>query len=163
LRRLAENLRRLKLTADLEAADIRDWHPPARFDAVLLDAPCTATGTIRRHPDIAWTKRPEDVATLAGLQATLLDRAAALVKPGGRLVFCTCSLDPAEGEAQIAPFLAGHPDFVLEPIRPDEVAGRAEILNSAGALRTLPVHAFGDGPAFSGMDGFFAARFTRAR
>ena len=161
LRRLAANLRRLDLSAELVAADIRDWEAPHRFDAVLLDAPCTATGTIRRHPDVAWLKRPEDVVALAALQREMLDSAAALVMPGGVLVYCSCSLEPEEGEAQIAPFLDRHPDFLLAPVAPPEVSGLAHLLTPAGTLRTLPYHAFGEAPLMRGMDGFFAARFRR--
>ncbi len=161
VKRLAENLRRLGLEARLVTASVLDWHPAERFDGVLLDAPCTATGTIRRHPDIQWLKRPVDVATLAELQTKMLDHAATLVKPGGRLVFATCSLQPEEGEAQVAPFLARHPDYALEPIVPSEVAGLSELLTPSGALRTLPCHSFGSDPILAGMDGFFAARFKR--
>ena len=161
VRRLAENLRRLDLQARLVAADVLDWQPAETFDAVLLDAPCTATGTIRRHPDIQWLKTPEDVATLAALQAKMLDSAAPLVRSGGRLVFATCSLQPEEGEAQVAPFLARHSDFALEPIEPAELAGLSELLTPSGTLRTLPFHRFGSDPIFAGMDGFFAARFKR--
>ena len=109
LKRVDENLRRLGLTARVETADILKWAPGEKFDAVLLDAPCSATGTIRRHPDIPWLKQPQDIATLAALQSRMLDRAAELVKPGGTLVYCTCSLEPEEGEAQVAPFLERHP------------------------------------------------------
>lgn len=161
LKRLAKNLSRLNLAAELVAADVLTWEPAERFDAVLLDAPCSATGTIRRHPDIPWLKSEADIATLAGLQSKMLDRAAALVTPGGLLVFCTCSLEPEEGEAHIAPFLAHHREFVLVPIRPDEVGGNSDLVTSAGMLRTLPCHGFGDGPVLRGMDGFFAARFKR--
>jgi 16S rRNA (cytosine967-C5)-methyltransferase len=128
---------------------------------VLLDAPCTATGTIRRHPDIPWLKREEDVAALAALQAKMLDRAAALVAQGGTLVFCTCSLEPEEGEAQVAPFLARRPDFALQPLEAGEVAGLSHLVTPAGTLRTVPCHAFGPEPTMQGMDGFFAARFRR--
>ncbi len=161
LKRVAENLRRLNLEARLEAADILKWQPGQNFDAVLLDAPCSATGTIRRHPDIPWLKEPKDIATLAGLQSRMLDRAAALVKPGGLLVYCTCSLEPEEGEAQLAPFLARHSDFTLQPIDSAEIAGLVHLLTPAGALRTLPCHGFGEEPVMQGMDGFFAARFRR--
>jgi 16S rRNA (cytosine967-C5)-methyltransferase len=161
LRRLGANLERLGLTAQLEAADLLAWTPDRRFDAVLLDAPCTATGTIRRHPDILWLKRPEDVQALADLQAKMLDCAAALVAAGGLLVFCTCSLEPEEGEAQVTPFLERHPEFTRVPIGADELAGLAHLVTPAGMLRTLPCHDFGAGPAFYGMDGFFAARFRR--
>jgi 16S rRNA (cytosine967-C5)-methyltransferase len=161
LRRLAENLRRLGLEARLVAADVASWEPAETFDSVLLDAPCTATGTIRRHPDIQWLKRPEDVAALAAVQMRLLDHAATLVKPGGRLVFATCSLLPEEGEAQVMPFLTRHPGFALLPIEGAEIAGLSELLTAAGTLRTLPCHRFGDAPILAGMDGFFAARFER--
>jgi 16S rRNA (cytosine967-C5)-methyltransferase len=161
LKRVGENLARLRLDAELVAADILDWRPAEDFDAVLLDAPCTATGTIRRHPDIAWLKRPADIETLAGLQARMLDRAAHLVKPDGLLVYCTCSLEPEEGEAQVAPFLARHPDFALVPIDPGEICGLAQLLAPDGTLRTLPCHRFGPEDLERGMDGFFAARFRR--
>ncbi len=161
LRRLAENLRRLGLAARLEAADVLRWQPGEEFDAVLLDAPCTATGTIRRHPDIQWLKRPEDIAALSALQAKMLDRAAALVKPGGRLVFATCSLQPEEGEAHVAPFLERHPAFTLLPVDASEVSGLSGLVTPAGTLRTLPCDGFGSDPALAGMDGFFTARFER--
>lgn len=161
LKRLAANLQRLKLEVRLEAADILEWRPEQTFDAVLLDAPCTGTGTIRRHPDIAWLKASDDVAVLSALQARMLARAAALVRPGGMLVFSTCSLEPEEGEAQVAPFLAHHSDFTLLPVEPAELAGLAELITPQGFLRTFPCHRFGDGPAMQGMDGFFAARFRR--
>ena len=87
------------------AADATKWADPRRFDAVLLDAPCTATGTFRRHPDVIWGSRPTEVAKLATLQIRLLDAAAERVRPGGRLVYCVCSLEPEEGEMQAAAFL----------------------------------------------------------
>lgn len=161
LKRLSANLERLGLAAELVAADVLAWRPEAPFDAVLLDAPCTATGTIRRHPDIPWLKRPEDIATLSALQARMLDHAVSLVNPGGLLVFCTCSLEPEEGEAQVAPVLARHPELSLIPIDPAEIGGLAHLVSDAGTLRTLPCHGFGEGIAERGMDGFFAARFRR--
>jgi 16S rRNA (cytosine967-C5)-methyltransferase len=144
-------------------ANVMDWEPLSPFDAVLLDAPCTATGTIRRHPDIAWLKRQSDIDTLARVQHDMLDRAAGFVAPGGGLVYCTCSLETEEGEAQVAPFLAAHPEFSAEPIRPEEIGGLSHLLTGDGFLRTLPFHDPGpasEGPA-TGMDGFFAARFRR--
>jgi 16S rRNA (cytosine967-C5)-methyltransferase len=152
LGRLRENLARLGLTADIVVADATAYEAEP-FDAVLLDAPCSATGTIRRHPDVAWTKEEGDIARLTELQARLLDRAGGLVRPGGRLVYCTCSLEPEEGEAQVAAFLARDPRFVRVPVRPEEVGGRAELIDANGDLRTLPSH---------GLDGFFATRLTRA-
>jgi 16S rRNA (cytosine967-C5)-methyltransferase len=162
LKRLAANLERLHLQAETVAADILTWRPQHHFDAVLLDAPCAATGTIRRHPDIAWLKEPDDIAKLSQLQAKMLDSAAALIRPGGTLVYCTCSLEPEEGEMQVAPFLSRHPDFALFPIAPDELAGLAQLVTPQGFLRTLPCFAFGEDPTMQGMDGFFAARFRRA-
>jgi 16S rRNA (cytosine967-C5)-methyltransferase len=159
--RLKANLRRLDLDAAVETADVLRWNPRRQFDAVLLDAPCTATGTIRRHPDIQWLKQPKDVAVLAALQARMLDAAAALVRPGGRLVFATCSLQPEEGEMHVAPFLARHPQFALVAVDPAELASPPALVTPEGALRTLPCHAFGSGRGLAGMDGFFAARFER--
>ena len=161
LKRLSTNLQRLKLEAQLVAADITKWEPAEKFDAVLLDAPCSSTGTIRRHPDIPWLKRQEDIATLAALQAKMLDRAATLVGPGGQLVFCTCSLEVEEGEAHVAPFLNRNPEFNPVPIEAHEIAGLGELLTPSGTLRTLPSHSFGDASILCGMDGFFAARFKR--
>ena len=143
----------------METADVLTWEPAGKFEAVLLDAPCSSTGTIRRHPDIPWLKQPKDIATLASLQSRMLERAAALVKPGGVLVYCTCSLEPEEGVEQIGPFLARHPEFAFDPIAAAEVAGLGHLLTAEGALRTLPCHGFGEETILQGMDGFFAARF----
>ena len=160
LKRLAGNLARLGLTAEVEVADALNF-TAAPFDAVLLDAPCTATGTIRRHPDVAWTKRVADVATLAAIQARMLDRAASLTRPGGRLVYCACSLEPEEGEAQIAALLRRNPDVERWPIEAEEIGGLSECLTSLGELRTLPFHLLDPDPRRSGLDGFFAARLRR--
>lgn len=161
LGRVRENLTRLGLSADVVAADIRAYTPEAPFDAILLDAPCSATGTLRRHPDVAWTKRPSDIVTLAALQAELLRRSAGWLKPGGLIVFCTCSMEPEEGEQQIASFLADVPGYELVPVLPEEIGGLAECITPEGYLRTLPCH-FGGGEApDGGLDGFFAARLRR--
>jgi 16S rRNA (cytosine967-C5)-methyltransferase len=128
---------------------------------VLLDAPCTSTGTIRRHPDIPWLKRPGDVASLAGIQARMFDRAAALLKPGGTLVYCTCSLEPEEGEAMVAAALSRLP-LTSVPIDASEVGGLAEIVADTGAIRTLPCHLANPEPRLSGLDGFFIARLRNA-
>jgi len=133
----------------------------AAFDAVLLDAPCTATGTIRRHPDVAWTKREADVHQLADLQRRLLDKAASLVRPGGRLVYCTCSLEPEEGADQADAFGSRHPSFVRVPVALDEVGGLANLVSTAGDLRTLPCHNPSLEASLGGLDGFFAARWQR--
>ena len=155
LKRVTENLARVGLTAETHAADAATWTDTRTFDAVLLDAPCTATGTFRRHPDVLWASRPGDVAPLAQSQARLLDSAARRVKPGGRLVYCVCSLEPEEGEQQVEGFLKRHPDFRLDPIAPCEGGAPAASITPAGTLRLLPFHLEGGG------DGFFAARFAR--
>jgi len=162
LARLAANLQRLRLTAELVTADVLSWSPGEAFDAVLLDAPCTATGTIRRHPDIPWLKRPEDVAALADLQRRMLKRAVAMLKPGGRLVFCTCSLEREEGEDQIAALLADHPRLRLSPVAAEEIGGLTEVLAPSGTVRTLPNHLAGPSPRLSGLDGFFIARLEKS-
>lgn len=156
--RLRGNLDRLGLDAELVTADAAQWSPGRTFDAVLLDAPCTATGTIRRHPDILRLKRPDDVPALAALQSRLLDRAVSLVKPGGTLVFCTCSLQPQEGPEQVAQLLARHPGISRAPIAADECGIAAGWLTPEGDLRTLPFHMPSAESGLAGLDGFYAAR-----
>lgn len=157
LERLAENLARLGLEAETVVADAAAWAPGRTWERILLDAPCSATGTARRHPDVLRLKSPADRDKLAALQARLLDHAAELLAPGGILVFCTCSLEPQEGERQIETFLAAHPGFARLPIEPAETGGLQEILSGQGDLRSLPCHMAIEG----GMDGFYAARLTR--
>ncbi len=156
LARLRENLARLKLDADFVEADAATWSPGETFDAVLLDAPCTATGIIRRHPDIPHLKRAGDVAAMAETQARLLAHAATLLKRGGRLVFATCSLQPEEGEAHLG--RAEALGLRLDPIRPEEVPGLAESITPRGTLRTRPDMWAERG----GLDGFFVGRFAKA-
>lgn len=155
LARLRDNLARTRLPADVVLADVLRWEPRAPFDAVLLDAPCSATGIFRRHPDVLHRVRPSQIAELAALQTALLARAAAWVRPGGRLVFATCSLEPSEGEAQLARLLGEHPDFHVLPVEhtelPTGIAPRPD-----GTVRTLP-GMIADG----GNDGFFIARLAR--
>lgn len=160
LKRFAANLERLGFSAEAEVADITAY-AAAPFDAILLDAPCTATGTMRRHPDVGWTKRASDITTLSALQSRMLDRAASLLRPGGRLVYCTCSLEPEEGEAQIAAVMRRNPDLVRSPIAPDEIGGLADSLTALGELRTLPFHPARLEPPLVGLDGFYAARLVR--
>ena len=160
LKRLTENLTRLKLEAETITADAAQWkHEP--FDAVLVDAPCSSTGTIRRHPDIPWLKTENDIAKLSALQTRLLDNAVTLVKPGGVLVYCTCSLEPQEGEQAIAALLERNPGLKRSPIAPSEVGGVAEIVTPEGAIRSLPCHLPDPEPQMSGLDGFYAARIIR--
>jgi 16S rRNA (cytosine967-C5)-methyltransferase len=161
LARLTANLARLRLRADVVEADACAWAPGVEFDAVMLDAPCTATGTIRRHPDILRLKRPGDVVKSADLQARLLRNAAPLVKPDGLLVYCVCSLEPEEGSEQIERFLTGVPGFVRVPIRPEEIGAEPEWVTAAGDLQTFPFHLPLDAPELSGLDGFYAARLKR--
>ncbi len=161
LKRLAANMERLRLSARIAEADLLAWTPEQPFDAILLDAPCSSTGTVRRHPDVPWTKTAEDVNKLAGLQARLLDRAAAFVRPGGRLVFSNCSLFPKEGEEVVAAFLANHPDYETEPLQSGEIPGADSFVTPEGWLRTLPDDMQRETPEVSGCDGFFAARLRR--
>ncbi len=156
LERVRENLGRMGLSAEIVAADAAAWDDGRAFDAVLLDAPCTATGTFRRHPDVLWATRPGDIAKLAETQRRLLDAAAKHVKPGGRLVYCVCSLEPEEGEGQVDGFLQRNPDFRLQPVAPGEGGAPEASATPAGTLRILPSHRDG------GADGFFAARFVRS-
>jgi 16S rRNA (cytosine967-C5)-methyltransferase len=151
-----ENLARLKLTAETVAADARDFQPlePATF--VLLDAPCTATGTIRRHPDIAWIKSAADIAICETLQRELLDAAAGMTARGGLLVYAVCSLEPEEGAEQVAAFLRRRMDFIRVPIAAEE-GFNSVLVSPEGDLRTLPCHWAEQG----GMDGFYAARLKR--
>lgn len=156
LARLADNLARTRLEAEVVTADVLDWAPPAPVDAVLLDAPCSATGIFRRHPDVLHRVRPSLIAEMAALQAKLFARAADWVRPGGRLVFATCSLEPAEGERQLERFLAARADYAIDPILPEELPGQIAP-HQRGWLRTLPGMLADAG----GCDGFFMVRLTR--
>ena len=160
LQRLRDNLARLVLPAEIVTADIERWDAEP-FDAVLLDAPCSSTGTIRRHPDVPWLKEPGDIVKLAALQRRLLDRAVALTRPGGMLVYCTCSLEPDENQTIVGDLLARAPNLRRVPIAAAEVFGCAEFISKEGDLRTLPCH-FADGDSrFAGIDGFYAARLLK--
>jgi 16S rRNA (cytosine967-C5)-methyltransferase len=159
MERLRENLDRLHLSAETIIADAETFAPADRFDAVLLDAPCSATGTIRHHPDLPHTKDEAQIASLSALQARLLVQAAKLVSSGGMLVYSTCSLEPEEGEAQADRFLTRNRQFRRLPLNPSDVAGQGQFINQNGDLRTLPSMAIGGA---RGLDGFFAARFVRS-
>jgi 16S rRNA (cytosine967-C5)-methyltransferase len=161
LDRLRQNLARLDLKAEIVETDVLTWRG-APFDAVLLDAPCSATGTIRRHPDIPWIKRESDIVALASLQRRLIARAAELVQPGGVLIYCTCSLEPEEGEEIVRDFLAGGSSLIRRPITPGEIQIPADWLTPEGDLRTLPCHLADPNPAMAGLDGFYVARLERA-
>ena len=152
LARLAENLARWRLPAELVQADVLTWSPSELFDAVLLDAPCSATGTIRRHPDVPHLKRPRDIAVLCENQDKLLAAAARLLRPGGRLIYAVCSLQPEEGVPRLAACGLRH-----DPFRMAECAGLPEAISADGYLHTHP----GMWRDWGGMDGFFAARMTK--
>jgi 16S rRNA (cytosine967-C5)-methyltransferase len=160
LARVRDNLARLGLQADVVAADVTEWQA-GPFDAVLVDAPCSSTGTIRRHPDVGWLKSEADIAQLTALQQRLLDRAVALTRPGGTIVYCVCSLEPEEGTQQIEALIAREPAVRRAPINEGEVPGIAEFLSAQGDLRTLPSAWPDSDPRMSGLDGFFAARLER--
>jgi len=162
--RLKDNLARLTLNATTVVADATEWPQPsangARFDGVLVDAPCTATGTIRRHPDVAWLKQESDINALVPLQGRLLQKAASLLGPGGTLVYCTCSLEPEEGEQTIAALLASEPGLRRVPVTAAEV-GNLDIVTSDGDVRTLPSHLHHSDPRLAGLDGFYVARLIK--
>lgn len=154
--RLMANLERTQLHADRVTANVMQWEPSEQFDALLLDAPCSATGTMRRHPDVLQRIDIKQINNLAALQCAMLDRAADWVKPGGLLVYATCSLEPQEGEAQAELFLSKHSDFSALPVTADELP-QGVTANAQGDVRTMP-HMLADK---GGMDGFFIARFKR--
>jgi 16S rRNA (cytosine967-C5)-methyltransferase len=156
---LKENLARLKIEAEIVEADLRDFTPKERAPFVLLDAPCTATGTIRRHPDLPWVKSASDIGACADAAGELLDAAAVMVAENGLLVFAVCSLEPEEGVEQIRHFLRRHPEFARDPLQASDVCGLEDLISAEGDLRTLPCRLAEQG----GMDGFYAARLRRGR
>jgi 16S rRNA (cytosine967-C5)-methyltransferase len=162
--RLRDNLTRLSLQAETVVTDAAEWPGGANrgFDGILIDAPCTSTGTIRRHPDIGWLRQEADIGPLVALQKRLLQRAVTLLKAGGTLVYCTCSLEPEEGEQAISAFLATEPSMRRAPIAASEVAGLSEIVTTDGDLRTLPCHLPREEPRLGGLDGFYAARLVKS-
>lgn len=161
LRRLGENLARLGLEAEILEADCLDWQPDGTFDAVLLDAPCSSTGTVRRHPDIPWTKGPEDVEKLAALQEKMLRHAITLVRPGGKIVFSNCSLDPAEGEDMVQRVIDTEPHLQRISIDQADWPGLEEAVSGRGEMRTTPDMLPNENARLAGMDGFFACLLTR--
>jgi 16S rRNA (cytosine967-C5)-methyltransferase len=163
--RLRDNFTRLALATESVVADAAEWDGGSAgegFDGILVDAPCASTGTIRRHPDVAWLRQEADIAALTGLQKRLLQKAVALLKPGGTLVYCTCSLEPEEGEQQVSALLATEANVRRAPIEASEVAGLSEILTPDGDLRTLPCHLPHTDPRLGGLDGFYAARLVKS-
>jgi len=158
MKRVRANLDRLQLNATLVVDDVRDFVPSEPAPNVLLDAPCTATGTIRRHPDLPWIKTAADVQACASAAQELIEAAASMTAIGGCLVYAVCSLEPEEGEDQVDAFLARHGEFVREPVTAEELSGAAEWISVRGDLRTLPCHLAAKG----GMDGFYAARLRKS-
>jgi 16S rRNA (cytosine967-C5)-methyltransferase len=158
--RLRDNMARLKFNVETIVSEAAAYETGG-YDGVLLDAPCSATGTIRRHPDVAWSKTLQDVYKLAAVQARLLDHAATLVKPGGRLVYATCSLERDEGEVQIKRFLERNAGFKREAVQPKELAGIENFITDEGDIRCLPCHWPDPVDRVAGLDGFFASRLVR--
>ncbi len=161
LDRVRDNLKRLSLTAELVCADAATWTAEQEFDAVLLDAPCSSTGTIRRHPDVPWLKSASDIAALARLQGQLIERALALTQKGGTLIYCTCSLEPEENENIVAALMAREPGVCRAPVAAQDIFGRSEFISQDGDLRTLPCQLPDADSRFAGLDGFYAARLKR--
>jgi len=161
LRRVVENLERLKLKAEVVEADILTWTPNEGFDMVLLDAPCSATGTIRRHPDIPYIKSSKDAEELSQLQRQMLKRVSKFVKPGGHLVFCTCSLDELEGERHLEFVSREMADLEIEAVDWAGMGWPEEWTREDGSLRTLPHFMQNEQASLSGMDGFFAVKFIK--
>lgn len=155
---LRDNLKRLKLTADVIAADAARWRPKELADAVLLDAPCSATGTIRRHPDLPYLKRAEDIGALVPLQTQLLTAATEMVKPGGLIIYSVCSLQPEERRPVVEAVLTANPAFVRVKIASDAVGGESQLLDHRGELRTLP----SQWPERAGLDGFYAVLLQKS-
>jgi 16S rRNA (cytosine967-C5)-methyltransferase len=163
--RLRDNFARLSLQAEAVVADAAEWNADQSdktFDGILVDAPCASTGTIRRHPDVAWLRQEDDITAMTGVQKRLLQKAVSLLKPGGTLVYCTCSLEPEEGEQQISALLASDATVRRVPIEASEVSGLGEILTGDGDLRTLPSHLPHADPRLGGLDGFYAARLVKS-
>nr|CAD6601625.1 MFS transporter [Rhizobium sp. TCK] len=159
--RLKENLTRLKLQADLVQGDLFAFKPAEPLDGVLLDAPCSSTGTTRRHPDVLWTKGPGDIAKLAALQAKMLRRAVSLVKPGGLIVFSNCSLDPLEGEQVVAELLTQDSGLERVPVSPSDWSGLEDAISPLGEFRTTPAMLPASEGMTGGLDGFFASVLRR--
>jgi 16S rRNA (cytosine967-C5)-methyltransferase len=159
LARLKENLKRLQLKATCIETDARLWRPEKPVSHVLLDAPCSATGTARRHPDVLRLREAEEIPALALLQGELLRAGATMLAAGGHILYCVCSLEPEEGEAIVSAFLAEHPSFTRSPIARAEVPGLEHALGRLGDLRTLPCF----WPEHGGLDGFYMARLQKLR
>lgn len=158
-KRFDDNMERLGFDGSVEKiiADATQFHPKEKFDAILLDAPCSATGTIRRHPDLPYLKSEKDIQNLTNLQKRILSAAGDMLKIGGTLIYCTCSLQKSEGEDQVAWFLDEHKNFERVPLTASDVFGFDALINEQGDMRALPFHLTDQ----NGLDGFFATRLKR--
>jgi len=154
MKRLAENMDRLQLTVDLQIGEAENFSPERKLDGILLDAPCSSTGTLRRHPDVAYLKTPADIEKLASLQMRLLDATSKQLTPDAILVYSVCSLQAEEGEHQIDDLLKRDSSLKRQPVDASEIGGLSEVINAKGDIRCLPQHS-------GGMDGFFAARLVK--
>lgn len=159
LHRLQENMKRLRLDdrVKIEVADAAVWKTREKVPFILLDAPCSATGTVRRNPDVIWMKNPSDIDSLIELQEKLLENAVQMLAPGGTLIYCTCSLQKCEGEYQIERILEQHHNLSRQPVHVHELGGLSEIITPRGDVRILPSHMQNIG----GMDGFFVSRLVK--
>ncbi len=155
---LLENMRRLKLRCEPIQADATKWENTQQFDSILLDGPCSATGNLRKHPDALWLKKSDNLKSLIQIQQDLLNAAADWVKPDGTLIYCTCSIDKAENQDQIALFLKKHPEFTRDAIKPEEVLGLEQCLNDRGDFLSLPHHYVKE---WGGISGFYIARLKK--
>jgi 16S rRNA (cytosine967-C5)-methyltransferase len=162
LKRVSENMERLHLTANIVVGDARKHTPDMLYDGVLIDAPCTSTGTLRRHPDVAWTKTPDDVVQLARIQFELLEAAMRQTKPGGLIVYANCSLLKAEGEDLVKRWMATRHDVKVEAVTFERDDALAAYADHDGFMRTTALSFAHENDALSGMDGFFAGRFRKA-
>ncbi|USG61286.1 hypothetical protein NBZ79_19190 [Sneathiella marina] len=154
MKRLADNMNRLQLTVDIQVGEAENYSPEQKLDGILLDAPCSSTGTLRRHPDVAYLKSPADIEKLGSLQMRLLDAASKQLTPDAILVYSVCSLQAEEGEHQVDNLLKRDSSLKRQPVNAAEIGGLSEVINAKGDIRCLPQH-------LGGMDGFFAARLVK--
>lgn len=160
LSRLSDNMKRLKLDVDIVVEDATKYAPQKMFDAILVDAPCTATGTFRRHPEVLWNRKPEDIKARAQLQREILKNAVQCLKPGGTLIFCTCSLEPEEGEDQALFLEQNDMKLAPKPIKDTEIGGFEQAITAKGWIRTHPGMSV-PGDVSGTLDGFFIGRFVK--
>ncbi|MEE2746629.1 MAG: RsmB/NOP family class I SAM-dependent RNA methyltransferase, partial [Pseudomonadota bacterium] len=156
VRILETNLNRLGFVAEVRCEDVLNWRPTGLYDAIMIDAPCTATGTIRRHPDIQWVRSATDVMQAQKIQKSLLSAAVRMIKPKGTIIYVSCSLQPEEGTQVVNSVLSSFKNLHRDPVNPEELMGNKDLITDEGDLRTLPSHM----SELGGMDGFYAARLV---